>query len=448
MPVKRDRSLFSHVVKDDDPQYATKAELTSINVNSHSVFNQSKLDTQYLNQKTPKKIQIQQNQQKNGKLNKKITKILPKLDMTQYRAVSIKHLIFGGKQSWLKRFFVAGSDQKIGIDWGQFKADVPEALDIVFNAIEDSIYTRYDDYRTNVTYITLDNLEDATKILSKTLTYDDQKIDLYQTVKIEEDIVTVNIPNVKEISITKMIELVTKQLKPLGEIKDITALCNKYKNEYISYGMKILLRKNTIETELPLFLDHEDGRINIFYRGCKEACSYCKEDGHWKSECPTLKNITSKKNFMSDMAKSSLKFSLPEPTKIAVSTPPALIIKKDDPKTSTKRKFLLIKPVEESEVINYTKVSTNDEAVTEKPSTINRQRGTLGLKKPPDSSLIAAEIPSSPIEKVSSSDDTESDVSTDGNNQPLIKRTTKSTINIDDFSDISMDSDMSSPMKL
>ncbi|OMJ19330.1 hypothetical protein AYI70_g4799, partial [Smittium culicis] len=347
-----------------------------------------------------------------------------------------------------KRFCVAGSDQKIGIDWSQFKGDVPEALDVVFNAIGDSIYTRYDDYRANVTYITLDNLEDAAKLMSKTLTYDDQKIDLYQTVKIEEVIMAVNIPNFKEISITKMIELVTKQLKPLGEIKDISALCNKYRNEYIPYGMKVLLRKNTIDTELPLFLDHEDGRINIFYRGCKEACSYCKEDGHWKSECPTLKNITSKKNFMSDMAKSSLKFSLPEPTKIAVSTPSALIIKKDDPKTSTKSKFLFIKPVEESKVINDTKVSTTVEAVKAKPSTINRLRGTVGLKKPPASSIAADEIPSSPIEKVSSYDDTESDGSTDDNNQPLIKRTTKSTINSDDFSDISMESDTSSPMEI
>ncbi|OMJ07530.1 hypothetical protein AYI70_g12117 [Smittium culicis] len=63
-PVKRARSLFSDIVKGDDPQYATKAELTSTIVNSTSVFNQSKLNTQYLNQKTPKKIQIQQSQKK------------------------------------------------------------------------------------------------------------------------------------------------------------------------------------------------------------------------------------------------------------------------------------------------------------------------------------------------------------------------------------------------
>ncbi|OMJ14603.1 hypothetical protein AYI70_g7781 [Smittium culicis] len=77
----------------------------------------------------------------------------------------------------------------------------------------------------------------------------------------------VNIPNFKKISITKMVQLVIKQLKLLCEIKGISALCNKDKIEYIYYGIKVLLRKNTIDTELPLFLGHEDGRINISYKG-------------------------------------------------------------------------------------------------------------------------------------------------------------------------------------
>ncbi|OMJ07892.1 hypothetical protein AYI69_g11279 [Smittium culicis] len=126
-PVKRARSLFRDIVKCDDPEYATSAELKNITVNSYIVFDKYKLDTQYFYQKTPKKIQ---NQQKNVKFIKKKAKIFPKLGMTQYRAVSLKYLIFGGKQSCLKRFCVAGSDQKIGIDWVQFKGDVPEVLDV------------------------------------------------------------------------------------------------------------------------------------------------------------------------------------------------------------------------------------------------------------------------------------------------------------------------------
>ncbi|OMJ14581.1 hypothetical protein AYI69_g8537, partial [Smittium culicis] len=64
-PVKRARALFSDILKGDDPKYATNAEVNSTNVNSPSVFDKSKSDTQYLNQKTPKKIQNQQSQQKN-----------------------------------------------------------------------------------------------------------------------------------------------------------------------------------------------------------------------------------------------------------------------------------------------------------------------------------------------------------------------------------------------
>ncbi|OMJ15856.1 hypothetical protein AYI69_g8053, partial [Smittium culicis] len=122
--------------------------------------------------------------------------------------------------------------------------------------------------------------------------------------------------------------------------------------------------------------------------------------------------------------------------------------KPDDSNSEAKEAQPSKQPVEESKNIKDTEVSANDEAVKAKPSTINRLRGTVGYKKPPASSIAAAEIPFSPIEKVSSGDDIESDGITDDNNQPKIKRTTKSTINSDDFSDISMDSDISSPMEI
>ncbi|OMJ19592.1 hypothetical protein AYI70_g4638 [Smittium culicis] len=120
----------------------------------------------------------------------------------------------------------------------------------------------------------------------------------------------------------------------------------------------------------------------------------------------------------------------------------------DDSKSVISEAQPSTKPVEKSKIINDTEVSTNDETATAKPGTINRLRGTVGLKKPPASSLNAAVIPPSSNEKVSSDDDTESDGSDDDNHQPIIKRTAKSTINSDDFSDISVDSDMSSPMEI
>ncbi|OMJ15074.1 hypothetical protein AYI69_g8329 [Smittium culicis] len=199
-----------------------------------------------------------------------------------------------------------------------------------------------------------------------------------------------------------------------------------------------------MEDDLPSFLNHENGKINIFYKGCKEACSYFKEAGNWKSECLKIKKNAIKRNATENMQDLKFRFNSSK----AKIPPVSAGTKPDDSKSEAKEAQTSKQPVEESKNIKDTEVSTNDEAVKAKPSTINCLRGTVGLKKTPDSSLLAAEIPSSPIEKVSSVDDIESDGITDDNYQPKIKRTTKYTINSDDFNDILMDSDMSSPMEI
>ncbi|OMJ12996.1 hypothetical protein AYI69_g9180 [Smittium culicis] len=176
-----------------------------------------------------------------------------------------------------------------------------------------------------------------------------------------------------------------------------------------------------MEDDLPSFLDHENGKINIFYKGCKEVCSYCKEAGYWKSECLKIKKNVIKKNATENMQDLKFRFNRSKAKLPPLSADP----KPDDSKSEAKEAQTSTQPVEESKIIKDTEVSTNDEAVKAKSSTINRLRRTIGLKKPPASSLIAAEIPSSPIEKVSSGDDT-----------------------YDDLSDISMDSDMNSPMEI
>ncbi|OMJ17597.1 hypothetical protein AYI70_g5879 [Smittium culicis] len=199
-----------------------------------------------------------------------------------------------------------------------------------------------------------------------------------------------------------------------------------------------------MEVDLPSFLDHENGKINIFYKGCKEACSYCKETGHWKSECHKIKKNQIKKNARENMQK--LKFSFNSSN--AEAPPVSAAPQTDDSNYVIAEAQSSTKPVEKSKIINDTEVSTNDEAATAKPGTINRLRGTVGLKKPPASSLNDAVMPRSSNEKVSSGDDTESDASDGENHQPIIRKTTKSTINSDYFSYISVDSDMSSPMEI
>ncbi|OMJ11103.1 hypothetical protein AYI69_g9976, partial [Smittium culicis] len=51
-----------------------------------------------------------------------------KIDMSQYRDVSMKHLLYGGKQTSLKRLCQNGSDRKIGIPWAQFQGDHMNAV--------------------------------------------------------------------------------------------------------------------------------------------------------------------------------------------------------------------------------------------------------------------------------------------------------------------------------
>ncbi|OMJ24941.1 hypothetical protein AYI70_g1242 [Smittium culicis] len=215
-------------------------------------------------------------------------------------------------------------------------------------------------------------------------------------------------------------------------------------NQYLPYGIKVLVKKNSMEVDLPSFLDHENVKINIFYKGCKEACSYCKEAGHWKSECHKIKKNQIKKNAHMNMQKLRFSFNSSNAEAPPVSAAPQT----DDSKSEIAEAQPSTKPVEKSKIINDTEVSTNDEAAAVKPGTINRLRGTVGLKKPPTSSLNADVMPLSSNEKVSSDNDTESDGSDDDNHPPIIKRTTKSTINSDYFSDISVDSDMSSPMEI
>ncbi|OMJ08238.1 hypothetical protein AYI70_g11671 [Smittium culicis] len=127
-----------------------------------------------------------------------------------------------------------------------------------------------------------------------TFSHNLKEIEIYQTEKIEEEITVVNIQNLGDVDILTLLDLIKDSLEPISEIIDISALCRKGLTEFLPYGVKILLRKKSTESIIPSLLDYEYGKINIFYRGCKEACSYCKQEGHWKSKCEFLKNKSTK----------------------------------------------------------------------------------------------------------------------------------------------------------
>ncbi|OMJ28305.1 hypothetical protein AYI69_g2221, partial [Smittium culicis] len=187
-----------------------------------------------------------------------------------------------------------GSDRKVGMSWVQFKDEghgAVEAMEIVSKHLVGTYYTIQEDFRNRVTYYIFHKVSDAEKLIKNFICRQGIKIEFYQTVKFEEDITIINIPNFKDVDIITMIEIIKSQLENCGEIKDISALARKGTGEFLPYGMKILFAKKSVDTDLPSFFLHDGGKINLFYRGCKEA-------GHWKSACPQIekkKNLNNSK---------------------------------------------------------------------------------------------------------------------------------------------------------
>ncbi|OMJ16119.1 hypothetical protein AYI70_g6807 [Smittium culicis] len=154
-PIKRSRMLFSDAAKSDDYEKT-----------SNEVHNRR--DAKYPRSVYPKKVTTKYKPQ----LNKKMSTI----DMGNY--------ICSG-----------GSDLKIGCAWPQFKGHHIDAIDRVEDSINWTYHTRHDDQIAKATYFIFDKIEDATKFMSLKLDYGNKQIDRCQTVKPEEDITVINVPN-------------------------------------------------------------------------------------------------------------------------------------------------------------------------------------------------------------------------------------------------------------
>ncbi|PVU92720.1 hypothetical protein BB561_003640 [Smittium simulii] len=67
--------------------------------------------------------------------------------------------------------------------------------------------------------------------------------------------------------------------------------------------MKFLFKKTIDSFEIPTFLEIKNFFLALTYRRYKQACSFCKQQGHWKSDCPELKKF--KQNKLKDNKKNS-----------------------------------------------------------------------------------------------------------------------------------------------
>ncbi|OMJ11933.1 hypothetical protein AYI69_g9634 [Smittium culicis] len=135
--------------------------------------------------------------------------------------------------------------------------------------------------------------------------------------------------------------------------------------------MKLLVKKITPDVELPLFLDYDKGLVNLFYKGCKEACSYCNGVGHWKSDCEVLNKIINEKKARKGANKMGFVFKSTEPEKDTAATKT-----NDSDKKAAEAK----------------KLEPNDGSGSSHTTSVRTIRGTTGIKKPPASSIAQIQL--------------------------------------------------------
>ncbi|OMJ23461.1 hypothetical protein AYI70_g2255 [Smittium culicis] len=243
-PIKRGRVLFSDAVKSDDYEKT-----------SNEVYNRR--DAKY-----PRSVDLEKVTTKPKlQINKKISTI----DMGNYVEVSLTHLVNGGSQSCLKKIYSGGSDLKIGCAWPQFKGHHIDAIDRVEDSINWTYHTRHDDQIAKASYLIFDKIEDATKFMALKLDYGNKQIDRYQTIKPEEDITVINVPNYRDVGIISMIKIIKEQIERLATIFDI--------------------------------------------------CAWCKKNGHWKSDCEVLNKIINEKKARKSASKMGFVFKSTETEK-------------------------------------------------------------------------------------------------------------------------------------
>ncbi|OMJ26652.1 hypothetical protein AYI69_g3935 [Smittium culicis] len=207
--------------------------------------------------------------------------------------------------------------------------------------------------------------------------------------------------------------------------------------------MKILVKKITPDAELPLFLEHDTGLVNLFYKGCKEACSYCKGVGHWKSDCEVLNKIINEKKARKGANKMGFVFKSTEPEKTAGPKITAPIIKNLQFETAAATKT----NDGEKKPATAKKLEPNDGSGSSHTTSVRTIRGTTGIKNPPASSISQIQHEPRTLKKISSDDGTGADYSTSNNSNKYINLN-KNAVETDDFEESSDYERSSSPIEI
>ncbi|PVU85371.1 hypothetical protein BB560_007038, partial [Smittium megazygosporum] len=194
------------------------------------------------NQQNPTK------QQKNVKNQKPLKNSLP--DYNPQKAVdeSIYHWYTGGEKQKLKKLCMGGSECKIGCSWDQFGDNASDAVE---------------------------NEQAAERLLNGPLFYEGKKIEFFQTVHYEEEVMIITIPSFKDVQGETLFKAACKTLSKYGTLKDASARFVRGTSTMVPFGMKILFAKSS-EKDMPNFIKVKKSRVGMFWRGCTPSCNYCK----------------------------------------------------------------------------------------------------------------------------------------------------------------------------
>ncbi|OLY80222.1 hypothetical protein AYI68_g5684 [Smittium mucronatum] len=107
------------------------------------------------------------------------------IDMSLYSEVSGKHMLHEEDQRCLKKFFIRGSDRKVGCSWGQFCGNHMDGIEYISRSISVIKRMRKDDHQAKFTYFIFDSESDFNGFILKKLVFTDRKVDIYQTFRME-----------------------------------------------------------------------------------------------------------------------------------------------------------------------------------------------------------------------------------------------------------------------
>ncbi|PVV04411.1 hypothetical protein BB560_001096, partial [Smittium megazygosporum] len=187
----------------------------------------------------------------------------------------------------LKKLCMGGSECKIGCSWDQFGDNASGAVESICRQLFYLRMTMQYDRPSKYTYYIVKDEQAAERLLNGPLFYEGKKIEFFQTVHYEEEVMIITIPSFKDVQGETLFKAACKTLSKYGTVKDASARFVRGTSTMVPFGMKILFAKSS-EKDMPNFIKVQKSRVGMFWRGCTPSCNYCKKYGHWKSECPEI----------------------------------------------------------------------------------------------------------------------------------------------------------------